>query len=200
MAGSIYRHWYGIIVMILVTECLAQAPITVSGIVLDAESFHPLPFAHVVINHQSALTPDESGWFKIKVNAGDTLIISHVSYQSSHHIIYEVDSSKTVVLTVFLEKTTRLLSEIEINPFPASLKDFKQEILDLDLNNRAFNPQNLLRQQEYLTLEIIVGPKISYDAYENYRGINQPKDFTLFSSGPNKGIGRFIRSLKKKKK
>jgi len=129
----------------------------------------------------------------------DTLTFSHVSFHSQSHIISRPHESDTVTLAVFLERETKLLPELEVTPFPATLEDFKQKIMEIEVTDPA---ENMVQQHKAITFDMIVGPKVSYDAYENYRRINQPTEFTLFSSGGNKGISRALKSIgigKKKK-
>ena len=90
------------------------------------------------------------------------------------------------------------MEAIEITPMPATEAAFKQAVLEMEVGPKLTS--NMEEQQGLITFDMILGPKVSYDAYENYRGIGQSKEFTLFSTGPNKGILRAIKSLRSKKK
>jgi hypothetical protein len=128
----------------------------------------------------------------VSINHLDTLTISHVSYYSQIYIISKPQDSDTLTLAVFLEKETTLLPEFTVTPFPATLEDFKQQIMELEVRDPV---KSLRQQQDAITFDIIMSPKVSYDSYENFRRINHPTDFTLFSTGPNRGIRKALRNL-----
>ncbi len=178
--------------VMLSPEILAQDEVMVSGIVLDAHTLEPLPYAHILRNHQSATTPNLSGTFRVRMYHLDTLTVSHVSYHSQTQLITKSPYSDTVSLAIFLESETKQLDELLVTPYPATLEDLKEKILQLEVKDPV---QSLRRQQAAITYDIIMSPKVSYDSYENYRRINHPTDITLFSTGPSKGIGRLLRSL-----
>jgi len=182
----------GLFLVMLSLEMLAQDEVIVSGMVLDAQTLEPLPYAHILKNHQSATTPNQSGTFMVRMRHLDTLTISHVSYNAQNHKISKSQNSDTVTLAIFLKSETTLLPELEVTPFPATLGDFKQEIMEIEVRDPV---KSLRQQQAAITYDIIMSPKVSYDAYEIYRRISQPTQFTLFSSGGNKGISRVLRGL-----
>lgn len=63
---------------------------TVSGTVMDAEKQIPLPGATVKVQGTNAVTQtNERGLFTIKVSNGQTLIITHVGYESQRAIVGE---------------------------------------------------------------------------------------------------------------
>ena len=160
--------------------------------VLDAETLEPLPYAHILRNQQSAITPNQSGSFMVHLSEQDTLTVSHVSYISQSLIISKGHSSDTINLAVFLERAINFLPELEVTPFPASLKHLKTKIMEIEVKDPL---QSLRRQQVAITYDIIMSPKVSFDSYENFRRMNQPTEFILFSTGPNKGIGKILRKL-----
>ncbi len=163
----------------------------VSGMVLDAETLEPLPNAHLLRNHLTGTSPDQSGIFKVRLQAWDTLTVSHVSYLAQNLVINPPQNADTVTLTIFLERETTVLQELLVRPYP-NLETFKQQVLEIEVEDPV---QHLRDQQAAITYDIIMSPKVSYDSYENYRRINHPTDITLFSTGPSKGIGRVLRSL-----
>ncbi|GJM29945.1 MAG: hypothetical protein DHS20C17_25800 [Cyclobacteriaceae bacterium] len=178
--------------ILLPKETLAQNSLIVRGMVLDAETLEPLPYAHIIRNNQSATTPDLTGRFVVRMSHLDTMSISHVSYITHNQVIRKAQNSDTVTLAIFLEREIRMLPDLKITPFPATLADFKQKILEAEVNDPLIS---FRKQQPAITYDIIMSP--------NYRGINQQTDLTLFSTGPGKGIGWVLRKLgvgKRKKK
>ena len=150
--------------------------------VVDAVSLEPLPYAHILKNQQAGTTPKQDGTFLVSLSNLDTLTVSHVSYLSQIHIIRAPEDSDTITLAIFLERETTLLPAVSVTPFPATVEDFKQQVMEIEI----IDPVKSLRdQQAAITYDIIMGPKVQYDAYENFRRINQPTSFTIFSSGGN---------------
>ena len=164
--------------------------------VLDAITLEPLPYAHIVKNYQSATTPNQNGSFMLLISQYDTLTISHVSYISQSLLVYKPQHTDTLTLTVFLERETTLLPELSISPYPATVKQLKQEIMKLEVIDPL---QSLREQQPDITYDVIMSPKVSFDSYENFRRIGQPTEFILFSTGPNKGIGKILRKIRGRK-
>lgn len=160
--------------------------------VMDAVTLEPLPYAHVLRNFKSGTRPDPQGHFEVTVNYLDTISISHVSYITHNQIVKYTHDQDTLTWTIFLEKDVKTLGPITVSPFPTTLNGFKRMILETSINHPL---RNFSRQQKAITFDMIMGPKVSYDGYENYRRINQPQGFTLFSSGPNKGISRALKSF-----
>ncbi|MGI9541893.1 MAG: carboxypeptidase-like regulatory domain-containing protein [Cyclobacteriaceae bacterium] len=169
-----------------------------SGVVVDSETMEPLPYAHVILNGKLFTQPNSQGMFFLPMNAEDTLTISHIGYRSEQKIIEVAKDIKTLSVAIFLAKDITLLEAIEVTPMPATEASFKQAVLEMEIGPKLTS--NMEKQHMQITFDMIMGPKVSYDAYENYRGIGQSKGFTLFSSGPNKGILRAIKSFKSKKK
>jgi len=194
------RVVFSLIYFILATNLYGQvtSELTLSGIIVDSETLEPLPYAHVVLNGKLGTQPNINGIFKLPIKHNDTLTISHVGYRSEHRTIETPIKGTTYNLTIFMSRDMTLLKAIEVTPLPASEASFKQAILELEVGPKL--SASMEEQHGRITFDMILGPKVSYDAYENYRGIGQPKEFTLFSTGPVRGILRALKSLKSKKK
>jgi len=178
--------------MIFIGNALHAQTKVLKGMVMDAVTLEPLPYTHILRNYESGTRPDQFGHFEVTVNHLDTISVSHVSYITHNQVVKYVNEQDTLIWTIFLEKELKTLGPITVSPFPTTLNDFKRLILDSNVNHPA---QNFSRQQKAITFDMILGPKVSYDAYENYRRINQPQGFTIFSTGPSKGIGRALKSF-----
>ncbi len=129
---------YCLVVVLLFGSILikAQGPvrdIRMSGVVVDAQSKEPLQGAHLVLNHSQGTTPDIEGKFDLNVSSGDTLMISHVGYNDylvpiPHNLI-----GTTYFLRIGLIPATVELDEVTVYLWPATVAQFKQELLALEV-------------------------------------------------------------------
>ena len=83
-----YLLFLGLVISI---NSIAQTLIT--GRVSDENGI--LPLAHVTIKGaNSGISTNENGWFEIKAKPGDTLLVSHLGYQSKDHVVGKKTSSE----------------------------------------------------------------------------------------------------------
>jgi len=101
-------------------HCFAQSNvISLSGTVIDRETFSNLEGVHVYTSGFYGTTTDARGFFSIKVNVGDTLYFSRVDFESSSITLLDTSSFQTVIIplksrTIVLD-TVRIFSQFVIS-------------------------------------------------------------------------------------
>lgn len=101
----------------------------VRGQLIDAESQGAIPFAHIT-NLQRGLRTlsDSSGYFRLPARAGDTLLISSVSYGQQK---VPVPAEGGPLLRIELSPNVYELEEVVIQSLPSERK-FKEMLLSMD--------------------------------------------------------------------
>ncbi|NQZ76827.1 MAG: carboxypeptidase-like regulatory domain-containing protein [Ekhidna sp.] len=100
------------------------------GSVTDSASKESIPSAHLKNLSAGLVTNSNStGSFKIPAKIGDTLIVTHIGYESLFHITSAQDFIAPVIF--LLQEKTSFLSEVEVNVFPEYVR-FKEKILETE--------------------------------------------------------------------
>ena len=161
----------------------------VKGIVKDAQTFEPVSSAHVITDTRGTFT-DQNGFFSLRINASDTVLVSHVEYQPFSFTI----TDDTVF--IFLTSALNLLSEVEVLGLSTEER-FKQSVLKLTISPSVeqTNAQSNLQNAKTLFLSGYVPIMSSSDNYRNYTA--GPQNVSLFSTGPNKGIAAAIKAIRR---
>ena len=163
-----------------------------TGVVWDAESFQPIPYANVYTTKAGTFT-DLNGEYRIRINANDTLTISHISYQSQTSAI----SGNIENQFFWLKPLMNTLSEVIIRPLPSE-QDMKGIILQTKTEQSL---QNIYGVQNLKTIQNMYWggykPEMnSMDNYLNYR--RGPQGVSFFSTSPNRGLGRVLKNIRRK--
>ncbi len=104
--------------------------VRLTGIVLDAENRSEVPYASVRISGtQYGTSSDNTGYFSVFMNPGDTLLFSSIGYQDAAFIMPYNVSADTYSLVQLMRKETVLLQEVVVFPWP-TLKNFERAFLD----------------------------------------------------------------------
>lgn len=106
-------------------------PLTLSGTIVDAENGNPLSGVHIMLNHVGT-TSDIDGNFNLELVPGDTVQISHVGY-TEYLVPIPKSATKALQLTIGLTPSLTELDEVVIYQWPATLKQLKQKILAIQL-------------------------------------------------------------------
>jgi hypothetical protein len=92
-------------------QSFAQAPIIVSGIVLDSASRQPLPFVAIQIKDQpSGRSSADDGSFSIHCFMNDTLVFTRLGYNPALYMVQQEEES----LKIELAENSRILKDITI--------------------------------------------------------------------------------------
>ena len=96
-----------LLILVLFFERLSAQSLT--GYLFDEDTKKPIPGATVRVGLQIAITT-ESGYFNLKrINAGDTVTVSHISYKPYYFI-----SSAETFINVFMKINTTVLNSVVI--------------------------------------------------------------------------------------
>lgn len=166
-----------------------EEKVKLSGVVIDAQTLTPLPYANISRNDIQGTTTDENGRFTIKVNSDDTIEVTYVGYQK--HVLNHQEKENNYLI-VYMEPMVSMLQEIEVLFLPTE-EEFKERIEALQPTKQhihALNNISLTRLYAEAIAEPVDRP------FLNHPYIGSPSDFTFFSSKGQQGITRFIRSTK----
>ncbi|UII29167.1 carboxypeptidase-like regulatory domain-containing protein [Fulvivirga maritima] len=125
----------GLILGILLMSCVAMAQKTahsvrVVGMVLDADNRESLPYVNVQIKGTMyGTSTDNSGYFTVFLNPGDTLKFSSIGYNEGVFIMPFELTSDHYSLVQLMRKETVLLNEVVVFPWP-SVDSFEEAFLD----------------------------------------------------------------------
>lgn len=104
--------------------------VRLTGIVLDAENRNEVPYASVrIAGTQYGTSSDNTGYFSVFMNPGDTLLFSSIGYQEAAFIMPYNVNAETYSLVQLMRKETVLLEEVVVFPWP-TLKNFERAFLD----------------------------------------------------------------------
>lgn len=127
----------------LSTQSVAQKSdsslIQFSGVVLDADSLIPIPFAAIIIkNSYRGTTSDYYGYFSFVAEVGDTIEFSSIGFRKEVYIIPDTLTTNRYSLIQLMNSDTFLLPEVEVYPWP-SKSEFREAFLNLNLNRTDYD-------------------------------------------------------------
>ncbi len=103
-----------------------------SGMVLEADSLYPIPFAHVLIqNSRRGTISDYYGFFSFVAQKNDTIEFSSLGYKKAYFVIPDTLTTNRYSLIQVLKNDTVMLREVLIYPWP-SKEEFKAAFLNLN--------------------------------------------------------------------
>lgn len=101
----------------------AQRAITISGVVMDADSVAGIPYVNIRLKDTYFGTiSDNSGHFAFSASEGDTLLFSFVGYFDAYFVMPNELKGDNYSLIQLMRKETIMLEEVVIFPWP----DFDQ--------------------------------------------------------------------------
>ena len=170
---------------------ISNESLVLTGIIWDAETFQPVPYANVYTSRQGTFT-NLKGEYRIKIQKDDTLNVSHISYQAQKSVF----SGNVENQFFWLKPLTTTLSEVVVSPLPS-----EQDMKSIILQTQTEEPQILMRGRRNLkTIQnmYLGGYKPEMNSADNYLNyLRGPQDVSLFSTSPTRGIGSVIRNLRK---
>jgi hypothetical protein len=162
------------------TTAVPPKLIQFSGIVIQADSLHPIPFSAIITRHTSRGTiSDYSGYFSFVAQKKDTIEFSAIGFKKGYFIIPDTLSTDKYSLIQALVKDTTTLAVADVYPWP-SRDQFKQafinkQIPDDDLQHAKEN----LARAELKELQSLASP----DANLNYKVQMQYQYNKLYYAG-----------------
>lgn len=120
--------------------------VILDGRLLDVENKIPIPFAHIT-NQQLGLRSlsDSSGFFRLPVRSGDTLLISSVTYGQRKIV---VPTHTKEVFVIELSPNVYELEEVVIQSLPSERK-FKEMLLGMNSPEKEEKPDMRLPEELY---------------------------------------------------
>ncbi len=135
--------------------------IQLSGILVDADSLKPLPFASVlVMSNLSGAITDYKGFFTVIVKAKDIIRFNALGYKEMLYTVPDTISTNFYSSLHLIKRDTFDLPIVEIRPYP-SRDDFKTAFLNLSI------------QDDFIArgLENMERAKIRALMYNNYEAV-----------------------------
>ncbi len=113
---------------------------SVRGYLLSTEDSTAIEGAHLVNASQNTMTTSsDKGFFDLKGDQGDTIIISNVNFNTRQLIINEFKEVK-----VWLNPAKIQLEEVEVTNLPVTASEFRQRLVDMPMqSNGNFLPMGV---------------------------------------------------------
>jgi hypothetical protein len=184
------------LILYLSAEVVAQdeneVRVKISGEIIDSLSGSRVPDVHVSTSFRGTIS-DPEGKFCISVSEGETLQFTHVNYYP-----VTVDLKRVTdidFLQIKMTERVKVLPEIHVRD-AMSEEELKNKVLAgcppvssaqkaVSENSRAINQLGKIAPPPV--------PTLSEQYFESLQG---PKDVTILSTSPSRGIGKMIRSLR----
>ena len=102
------------------------------GNLYHAESYKPIEYAHIInLNNNEATISDTLGNFHIRMQMGDTLMITSIGYKHNYYQ-YSGPRDPVVFQNIPMQEKVYKIAEVQVTPF-GTYNEFKRRFLDLDL-------------------------------------------------------------------
>lgn len=117
-----------------------------AGKVIDADSLRPIPSVHVyVLNGETGTITNKNGFFSIRINPHDTLVLSEVSYQTKQFLLPDSLNKGRPYVEIAMQLRTVKLKEVvvygQLNP--AAVRRYLDNINN---KKRADNPPDVFKK------------------------------------------------------
>lgn len=176
--------------------------IQLSGIIVGEDSTSGVPGVHVYVPKAGrGTTSNIYGYFSMPVLAGDSVVISSVSYERQKYIV-PGNQGENITIIVELVPDTTFLEEIQIFPYPTE-ELFKQAILSMNLPIDPYSDNNGLNA-DILAQMLANAPM---DASSNYKFYSQQQFYRMHTRYAYQDVqtallnpfawANFIRSIKR---
>ena len=104
------------------------------GNLYDSKSYQPIEYAHIInINGNNATISDSLGTFNLKIEPGDSLMISSIGYKTTYYQ-YTGPMQKVVFKSIPMEEEVYAISGVEVTPW-GTYQDFKRKFMSLDIKD-----------------------------------------------------------------
>ena len=112
--------------------------IVLSGLVVEGDSSFGVVGAHIYIPKASIGTvSNKYGYFGIPVKAGDSILISFISYQDIWYQV-PIDADSSYAVLVNMTPSNTVLASTTVYPFPTK-ELFKQAFMEVDLHDERLD-------------------------------------------------------------
>lgn len=149
-------------------EVLGQSQrriIQLSGVVLSGDSVNALPGVHIYVPKAGrGTTTNNSGFFSLPVQTGDSVVISSVGFVRRHYIVPDSAPEFWTIIVEMVEDVT-YLKEVTIMPFPTE-EIFKEAVLALNI---PMDENGIDRKNMNAELMALMARTTPMDGAQNYR-------------------------------
>ncbi|MFI5220173.1 MAG: carboxypeptidase-like regulatory domain-containing protein [Bacteroidia bacterium] len=152
-----------------------------SGVVVTADSLHPIPFVSIIIKDTYRGTiSDYYGFFSFVARLNDTIIFSSVGFKKAMYVIPDTLADNRYSLIQALMRDTVEIHEAVIYPWPTR-EQFRQAFVNLNLPDDDLNraKRNLAKQRLMEVAENLP----TTDASMSYKYQMQQQYSRLYSVG-----------------
>ena len=130
---------FSLYMMTLLAQPGGSGPLSVIGHIKDS-NMEPIAYCHIQVKSRNEYgVGDYYGNFRLGAYAGDTLLISAVSY---HHALLPIPSNFTgteFLVEVIMQSDTVHLKELVIYPWPSTFTQLKKEFMELEIEDPIAN-------------------------------------------------------------
>lgn len=171
---TIFNYGYG--------QLLVPDTITMSGVVLDADSLYSLPNVHIRTNKNKGTITNSDGQFSFRINVGDTLTFSYIGYENLTYLIPDTLKYNNYMMGIILNRDTIMLSEIIILPW-MNKAQFKNAFINAPPDQNTANASLNLDMMGYTsrayaptwgTLDMVEYQLNLYTESVEYKGMISP--------------------------
>jgi len=104
------------------------------GNLYDSRTYRPIEYAHIInISGNNATISDSLGTFDLKIEPGDSLMITSIGYQTTYYQ-YKDSLQKVVFRSIAMDEQVYAISGVEVTPW-GTYRDFKRKFLSLDIKD-----------------------------------------------------------------
>lgn len=175
--------------------------VRLTGIVLDADSREAVPYVNIHIKGtQYGTSSDNSGYFSMFINPGDTLEFTSIGYKVATFVMPFRLGATSYSLVQLMVKETLVLKEVVVFPWP-TLENFERAFLDTKVKESTTETLvkevklNISEMSEDAELTPEEAEQMRYQRLYELHGTMPPNNFLNPMRWTN-----FIRDLKKGKK
>ena len=139
--------------------------IQLSGVVLSGDSVNAVPGAHIYVPKAGrGTTSNNTGFFSMPVQTGDSVVISSVGFVTQHYIVPD-NAPEFWTIIVEMAECTTYLNTVTVMPFPTE-EVFKEAVLALNI---PMDENGVDRKNLNAELMALMARTTPMDGAQNYR-------------------------------
>ena len=161
-------------------QIIDKSLVQFSGVVVTADSLHPIPFTNIIIEGTFRGTvSDYFGFFSFVAKKGDSIRFSAIGFKTQYFVIPDGLKENRYSMIQALQTDTLQLREAIIYPWP-SKEEFKQAFIDLDLED-----DDLERAKKNLDDKVMaeLAESLPMDGSLNFKIAAQDQSYKLYYAG-----------------
>jgi hypothetical protein len=180
----------------MTSELCAQELRKISGVVLDSITGQAISDVHISTSSRGTIS-NEHGRFCISLDKDEVVFFTHVNYHPVR--LQTSDSKEEDLLTIALRQRVKILPEVRVSATPSE-KELKSKILEACVPATRAEEDLKMNSKTINTLGRIAPPPVPTLSEQYFESLQGPKDATLLSSNPRRGLLAIIRNQNQKPK